>query len=151
VRSSDLVATLQNFKLPISTARRDPLGAPFSIPPAGGAFPAPLASDGLPGIPVDGGNSTVDVAGNRLLDDSPAGFVFRAGPSRRYIARAHIFGRGFESEASLPGGQSGVLGSPFYANLLEEWLTNQTHPLHHGRAELAGHTVSTETILPAAK
>ena len=35
-----------------------PLGDPFSTPPAGGAFPAPLAPD-LPGIPVDGGLLTV--------------------------------------------------------------------------------------------
>ena len=125
-----------------------PLGAPFSIPPAGGAFPAPLAADGLPGIPVDGGIATVDVAGNRLLDDSPGGFVFRAGPSQRYIARARIFGQGFDGEMSLPGGESGVLGSPFYVNLLEQWLTNRTHPLRHSRSELARHTLSTETILP---
>jgi penicillin amidase len=128
-----------------------PLGAPFSIPPAGGAFPAPLASDGLPGIPVDGGNSTVDVAGNRLLDDSPGGFVFRTGPSQRYIARARTFGKGFDGEMSLPGGESGVLGSPFYVNLLEEWLTNQTHPLRQGRAELTGHTAKSEIILPLTR
>jgi len=90
----------------------------------------------------------VDVASNRLLDDSPGGFVFRAGPSQRYIARARIFGKGFDGEMSLPGGESGVLGSPFYVNLLEEWLTNRAHPLRHGRAELAGHTASSETILP---
>jgi penicillin amidase len=128
-----------------------PLGAPFSIPPAGGAFPAPLASDGLPGIPVDGGNSTVDVAGNRLLDDSPGGFVFRTGPSQRYIARARTFGKGFDGEMSLPGGESGVLGSPFYVNLLEQWLTNRTHALRHTRAELAGDVVSRETVVPAGR
>ena len=128
-----------------------PLGGPFSIPPAGGAFPAPLAADGLPGIPVDGGNLTVDLSSNRLLDDSPGGFVNRAGPSQRYIARARIFGKGFDGEMSLPGGESGMLGSPLYVNLLEEWLTNRTHPLRHGRAELLGQTLSTETILPAGK
>jgi penicillin G amidase len=128
-----------------------PLGAPFSIPPAGGAFPAPLAADGLPGIPFDGGNSTVDAAGNRLLDDSPGGFVIRAGPSQRYVARARIFGKGFDGEMSLPGGESGVLGSPFYVNLLEQWLTNRTHPLRHTRAELAGDVVSRETIVPAGR
>lgn len=125
-----------------------PLGAPFSIPPAGGAFPAPLAADGLPGIPVDGGSSTVDVAGNRLLDDSPNGFVIRVGPSQRYVARARIFGSGFDGDMSLPGGQSGVLGSPRYVDLLEEWLTNRSHPLRHSRFELARDTARSETILP---
>lgn len=126
-----------------------PLGGPFSIPPAGGAFPAPLAADGLPGIPVDGGNLTVDLASNRLLDDTPGAFVVRAGPSQRYTARARIFGKGFDGEMSLPGGESGVLGSPFYVNLLEEWLTNRAHPLRQSRAELVGDTASSETVLPA--
>ncbi len=128
-----------------------PLGGPFSIPPAGGAFPAPLAADGLPGIPVDGGIATVDLASNRLLDDSPGGFVFRTGPSQRYISRARIFGKGFDGEMSLPGGQSGVLGSPLYVNLLEQWLTNDAHPLRHGRAELLGHVLSTENVLPKGR
>ena len=128
-----------------------PLGGPFSVPPAGGAFPPPLAADGLPGIPFDGGMATVDIAGNTLLRDEPGAFLIRSGPSQRYVARARIFGKGFDGEMSLPGGESGVLGSPFYVNLLEEWLTNRTHPLRHGRADFAGHTIATETILPAGK
>lgn len=125
-----------------------PLAGTFSIPPAGGAFPPPLAGDGLIGIPFDGGNLSVDVASNRLLDDSPDGFVLRIGPSQRYVARARIFGQGFDAEMSLPGGQSGVPGNPFYVNLLEEWLTNRAHPLRQGRAELALNALRSETILP---
>ncbi|HEX6721711.1 MAG TPA: penicillin acylase family protein [Burkholderiaceae bacterium] len=125
-----------------------PLGSPFSIPSVGGTFPPPLAADGLPGIPVDGGMSTVDVAGNTLLRDDPAAFVFRSGPSQRFIARARTNGRGFASEMSLPGGQSGLLGSPFQINLLEQWLTNNAHPLRDTLAELLGNTIGNETILP---
>ena len=47
-----------------------PLGAPFSVPPAGGAFPQPLP--GLPGIPVDGGMLSVDVANNMVPNMLPS-------------------------------------------------------------------------------
>jgi penicillin amidase len=132
-----------------------PLGAPFSIPPAGGAFPAP--QPGLPGIPVDGGTFSVDVANtmvpnmvNRPDDaDSPAAFVFRFGPGQRYVARARSFG--FESEASQAGGASGVPGSPFYLNLLEEWLTNRTHPLRQSRQSLIDKNAEIQIVLPARK
>jgi penicillin amidase len=124
----------------------NPVGGEFSIPPAGGAFPAPLGP-GLPGIPVDGGLMSVDVANNALLVDNPAAFIFRAGPSTRYVVRPRI-GAGFAAEASLPGGQSGVPGSPFRVNLLESWLTNETHPLRQSLAELAGNVVSLESFEP---
>jgi len=124
-----------------------PLGPPFSIPPAGGAFPPPL-DPALPGIPVDGGFLTVDIGDNVLFQDSPEAFVFRQGPSYRFLARGRVLGPGFATEGSLPGGQSGVLGSRFYANLLETWLTNDTYPLRQSLLELAGHIDSIETILP---
>jgi penicillin amidase len=126
----------------------NPAGPAFSIPSAGGAFPAPLGPT-LPGIPVDGGLVTVDVGNNDLLVDNPAAFIFRSGPSTRYVARPRIVGSGFDSEASLPGGQSGVPGSPFRVNLLETWLTNDTRPLRQSAAELAGDIASVEKILPS--
>jgi penicillin G amidase len=124
-----------------------PLGSPFSLPSQGGAFPSPLGAD-LPGFPVDGGLVTVDVSNNVLLRDEPAAFVVRFGAAQRYVARARVFGQGFDAQTSLAGGQSGVLGSPFYANLLEEWLSNGTHPLRQGRAEVLGHAATIETVLP---
>jgi penicillin amidase len=127
-----------------------PIGGAFSIPPADGAFPAPLGPS-LPGIPIDGGVMSVDVANNALLVDNPAGFVVRAGPSTRYVARPRIVGSGFDSEASLPGGQSGVPGSPFLVDLLEAWLTNETHPLRQSPFELFGNAASVETIVPSGR
>jgi acyl-homoserine lactone acylase PvdQ len=92
---------------------------------------------------------TVDVANNAILVDSPNGFVVRTGPSVRLVVRPRIVGDGFDSESSLPGGQSGVPGSPFRFNLLETWLTNETRPLRQSTEELAGDTVSVEKILPS--
>ena len=122
----------------------------FSIPTANGAFPAPLGPT-LPGIPVDGGFLTVDVSNNNVLDDTAAGFLFRFGATRRYVGRARSFGEGFDVETSLPGGQSGVPGSPFHLNLLEEWLSNDTHPLRQGSIELLRDIATIDVVLPDRK
>jgi penicillin amidase len=109
-----------------------PLGPPFSVPPAGGAFPPPLQNpdgSGLPGIPVDGGLFTVDVANTSLLPANVAQHMFSSGPNRRLVAQTRGGGRGISAVTSLPGGQSGVPGSPFFVNLLREYLTNETHAL----------------------
>jgi penicillin G amidase len=53
--------------------------------------------------------------------------MFRFAPSLRYVAS--IESDGITSVSSLPGGQSGVPGSPFYLNLLGRWLTNEAFPL----------------------
>ena len=111
-----------------------PLGSPFSIPPAGGAFPPPLPS--LPGIPIDGGFETVDAATHDLRGAGSDGFVFDSGPTRRHVGQVRSPLRGISGQASLPGGESGVLGDPLYANLLPRWLTNETHPLRQRLPEL---------------
>ena len=100
-----------------------PLGGPFNIPPAFGAFPPPLAD--LPGIPTDGGFETVDASTHDARADATGEFGFGGGPANRYVSEPRAPGD-IHAESSLPGGPSGVPGSPFYVNLLGEWLTNDT-------------------------
>jgi penicillin amidase len=100
-----------------------PLGGPFNIPPAFGAFPPPLAD--LPGIPTDGGFETVDAATHNARADATGEFGFGGGPANRYVSELRGPGD-VHASSSLPGGTSGVPGSPFYVNLLPEWLTNDT-------------------------
>jgi penicillin amidase len=113
-----------------------PLGGPFNIPTAGGAFPDPLPA--LPGIPVDGGLHTIDLGNHQITRDNSSGFMFVAGPAHRYVASTDS--GGITSVSSLPGGASGIPGSQFYLNLLRPWLTNEAFPLRtdvvdvpHGR------------------
>ena len=61
-----------------------PLGGPFNIPPAFGAFPPPLAD--LPGIPTDGGFETVDASTHNARADATGEFGFGGGPANRYVA-----------------------------------------------------------------
>jgi penicillin amidase len=103
-----------------------PLDGSLNIPPAAGAFPAPLA--GLPGIPTDGGFDTVDAASHDARADAANDFMFGSGPANRFVAEPRAPGQ-VVAESSLPGGTSGVPGQPFYVNLLPGWLTNDTFPL----------------------
>lgn len=115
-----------------------PLGAPFSIPPAAGAFPAPF--DDLPGIPTDGGFGTPDAAFHVIRANTPADFQFSAGPVNRFAAQ--LDKRGPQAESIWPGGTSGVLGDPHYSSMLPLWLTNDTVPLLQDKRELKRHRAS---------
>jgi penicillin amidase len=105
-----------------------PLGGPFNNPPGGIA----ASFTDLPGLAVDGGFGAVDASSHSARADEWDDFMFGSGPVRRYVghpvSRTQI--RGY---SSMPGGSSGVIGHPWYANLLPEWLTNETH-LHRQRA-----------------
>jgi len=101
------------------------MGGPWNIPPAQGAFPPPLA--GLSGIPTDGGFDTVDVASHNVRADASGEFGFGSAGANRFVGRADR--GGVYAESSLPGGTSGVPGTPFYVNLLPMWLTNDTFRL----------------------
>jgi len=110
------------------------LGGSFNIPPAGGFSDL---DDDLPGIAKDGGEQTVDTA------DCNNGFdlfgtddcMFSRGPQNRFIAQV---GRNKKITAIniLPGGQSGDVNSPFYANQLGRWLTKQYRPVLRKRGEV---------------
>lgn len=103
-----------------------PLGGPFNIPTAGGAFPNPLGN-ALPGIPRQGGWATIDRSDNDARASTVNGFMFTHGSSRRYVGEATP--SGIVGDNTLPGGVSGVLGDPNYFSLLPLWLTNQYYPL----------------------
>jgi penicillin amidase len=120
------------------------LGAPWSIPPAGGAFPDPLP--GLSGLPTDGGFNTVDAASHSARAASLDAFMFGGGPVRRFVAQSGP--GGMRSVSALPGGTSEDLGSPYYGNLLPRWLTNDTYPVRLRDADLAQATASVTRYLP---
>ena len=102
------------------------LGGDFSIPGATPGFPPSVA--GLPGLAVDGGFGGVDASSHsaRAADDSS--FGFGSGPNRRYVGSPGVSPGSIQAQSILPGGDSGVLGNKFYANMLGRWLTNETYP-----------------------
>jgi penicillin amidase len=120
------------------------LGPPWSIPPAGGAFPAPLP--GLSGVPTDGGFNTVDASSHDARADSVDDFTFGGGPVRRFVAQRQP--GGMRAVSALPGGTSETLGSPYYLNLLPRWLTNDTYPVRLRQSDLVHATASVAIYLP---
>ena len=133
------------------------LGSPFSIPPAGGAFPQPLPN--LPGIPTDGGFETVDVGSHPVRAASENAFMFGSsvqflsqqfpplGPVARFVSEASP--GAMHAVSALPGGTSGILGSPFYFNLLPNWLTNDAFPLLFKNGEIQQNASSVTRFVPA--
>lgn len=122
-----------------------PLGGPFNIPPAGGAFPPPLP--GLRGIPTDGGFQTVDASSHSARADAPDEFMFRDGPTHRTVVETRS--DAMRAASIWPGGTSGVLGSPNYFQFLERWLTNESIALLLGRQEVGTAGAATERYVPA--
>jgi penicillin amidase len=95
------------------------------VPPGFGRFPPPLPD--LPGIPTDGGFSTVDAASHSARAASASAFTFGGGPANRYVSATGP--HGITARTSLPGGTSALPTSPFYLNLLPGWLTDDSIPL----------------------
>ena len=124
-----------------------PLGAPFSIPPAGGAFPAPLP--GLEGIPTDGGFQTVDAASHNVRGADGNGFMFGSGPVRRFVSEPKPGGS--HTESIWPGGTSGVLGSPYYFQFLTKWLQNKAIPLSLDEEDFRRSAIDVQKFVPVRR
>jgi penicillin G amidase len=123
------------------------LDGPFSVPPAGGAFPDPVA--GLSGIPTDGGFETVDAASHEIRGDSADAFMFDFGPARRSVAEVSPAIARSRWVSSLPGGTSGVVGDPHHVDLLPAWLTDELYPQFLRKGDLLPTYESIERFAPA--
>ena len=110
------------------------VGGPFSIPNAQLGFP-PSFSD-LQGLATDGGFGVVDASSHSARAGASNDFMFGSGPNRRYVGVPGMGPGSIEGRTVLPGGMSGVLTSPFYANLLGRWLTNDTYALRQNQGEV---------------
>lgn len=123
---------------------RHTLGSAFSVPPAAGF--ADLAA-GLPGVATDGGLSTVDAASHGPRAATLNGFMFGSGPARRFVAEAN---RSHPRAVQvIPGGESGNLTGPFFADQLGLWLTDDYHEATIQQGEVERAAVSREDFAPA--
>lgn len=119
------------------------LGGPFDIP-GGGDFHD--YSPSLPGISRCGGFDTIDAASFGVRVEGPADFMFDAGPARRFVGE--MLPGAIAAQEIIPGGESGVLGSPHRADQLGRWLTNQYHPLLITSAQVRAASVSVTVLEP---
>jgi penicillin amidase len=119
-----------------------PLGGPFNIPPAAGI---PPSFPDLDGVATDGGFGVVDASSHSAYADNSQRFRFGSGPNRRYVGELGTKAGSIRGETILPGGNSGVLGSPFYGNLLPRWLTNDTYDVRFQRGDV-NQAADTKTV-----
>jgi penicillin amidase len=104
----------------------------------------------LPGLAVDGGFGVVDASSHSIRAAASNDFMFGSGPNRRYVGVPGMGPGSIDAETALPGGMSGVLTSPFYANLLGRYLTNDTYPLRTNMGEVMQNISSQQMFRPAA-
>jgi penicillin amidase len=100
------------------------LGGPFDIPGAGDF--GDLAPK-LPGVAKAGGFETIDAASFGIRVTGENDFMFGSGPARRFIGE--LVPGTIDAHEIIPGGESGVVGSPLRANQLGAWLTDNYHQL----------------------
>ena len=74
--------------------------------------------------------------------------MFGSGPSRRYIGESSRAPRGIKGRTVLPGGESGVLGNPLYANILGRWLTNDYYDIRQRMNDVKQNSASTQKFVP---
>ena len=111
-----------------------PLGGPFNLPSGGGA------------ISTDGGFQSVDASSHNARASTPAGFMFRDGPTHRTVVETRA--GAMRAESIWPGGTSGVLGDPNYAQFLERWLTNEALTLRLGHDEAQRGAATVRRFVP---
>ena len=113
-----------------------PLGDGFNIPPGPGDA-----------LSIDGGFDVVDASSHDPRAATPAGFMFSSGPSKRFVGEARS--SGIHAVQVIPGGASGVPGSPFFGNEVELWATNDYHDASSSDSEVMRNAVSVQRFAPA--
>ncbi|HVR08937.1 MAG TPA: penicillin acylase family protein [Thermoanaerobaculia bacterium] len=119
------------------------LGGPFDIPGAGDL--SDLAPK-LPGVAKAGGFETIDAASFGVRVSGENDFMFGSGPARRFIGE--LAPSAIDAQEIIPGGESGVVGSPQRANQLGAWLTDQYHPLLITSEQVRENAVKVTRFLP---
>lgn len=102
-----------------------PLGPTFSLP-GNNAYGFNHLSPELPGLARAGAWDAVNVANHSVRAQNLNDFMFGSGPARRFVGE---MSNPIAASQVIPGGNSAVLGSPFYASQIGRWLTNTYHPL----------------------
>jgi penicillin amidase len=96
-----------------------PLGGGFNVPPAGGLDDL---APGLQGLARSGGYGALDASSHDPRAKQLDGFMFDDGPARRFVGE---MGRDRRLWQVIPGGASGIPGSPHQTDQLKLWLVNQ--------------------------
>jgi penicillin amidase len=116
---------------------------PFNIPNGGGL--SDLAPD-LRGLARSGGYQVVDASTHSVRANGLNEFMFGSGPARRFVGT--MTPAGPDGLEVIPGGRSSVPFSPFFADQMPLWLTNDFHELTITSAQAQSGALVTTTFSP---
>ena len=103
------------------------------------------ARTSLPGWPRPGDNFNVDAGHVGLWDED---YHYQQGPVFRMVISLSPEGR-VTGQNVVPGGQSGIKDSPFYADQAMLWVGNQTLPFRFHLEDVVEGAVGREIYLPS--
>jgi penicillin amidase len=98
-------------------------------------------------LAIDGGFDVVDASSHNPRANTVDGFMFSSGPSKRFVGEARR--SGIHAVQVIPGGASGVPGSPTFGSLVELWATNDYHEAASELGDVLRSAVSLQLFLPA--
>ena len=126
-----------------------PLNGFLNIPPTGG--PGNVGPN-LQGIARSGGFGAVDASAHDSradkLNHADFDFTFGSGPARRKVAI--MTPDGPDAYEVIPGGQSGMPGSPYQTDQLALWLVNDFHGLYLTTPDVMQNASACQTLVPPA-
>jgi penicillin amidase len=94
-------------------------------------------------FPRPGDNFSVDAASPGF---SGTHFTYGAGPAMRMVIG--VKDGEVRGQNIVPGGQSGLMTSPFFADQIRPWLANEAWPLLYTPEEVAGSAIGREVLTP---
>ncbi len=100
---------------------------------------------GMERFPRPGDTESVDAANFGFSRDR---FTYGSGPVFRMVFA--LGPDGVDGLNILPGGQSALTDSPFFADQAEAWLGNEAWPLRFTATEVAGGASGREVLMPAS-
>jgi penicillin G amidase len=120
---------------------------PRHLPLVEGALAGDDPRSALPGFPRPGDNYSVDSAEHGF---SLSDFSYRAGPVMRMVIGLTSDGR-VSGQNIMPGGQSGLKDSPYFADQLAQWLGNRAYPIRFHLDEVLEFAQGKERYMPVGE
>jgi penicillin amidase len=110
-------------------------------------FPERAAELNPPPVQIGGDGDTLQAA-SYLYGDRPDFWIVGLSVYRQVVDFSQSAGGELEASYVVPGGVSGVPGSPHFADQLERWRTHQRIPMPHREAAVRAATVETLALRP---
>jgi penicillin amidase len=104
---------------------------------------------GLTWFPRDGDQWSVNAANSGLAGKPTDSYQYGSGPVMRMVFE--LSSQGVVGQNVMPGGQSGMADSPYYADQARLWLANKAYPMRFSPSEVTANALRHEVFLPSGE